>query len=117
AQRWPILQVAEHTQPSALNPAVSLRWAYGSLLPQAPRSRHDCLASRTRAFTGAQQAKPGQIEFAAGEVLCLYEFSTKVTRIEGHCASQRPARQDREFARLGGVRAIHPNVRVIAVFA
>jgi len=63
------------------------------------------------AFTGAQQTKPGQIELAAGGVLFLDEVSdltpvaqAKVLRVI----------QEREFRRLGGLRAIQTNVRMIA---
>jgi two-component system NtrC family response regulator len=63
------------------------------------------------AFTGAQQAKAGQIELASGGVLFLDEVS-----------EMRPAAQakllrflqEREFQRLGGTRLLKANVRVIA---
>src|SRR6202049_127740 len=63
------------------------------------------------AFTGAQQAKPGQIELAAGGVLFLdagggmsLSAQAKVLRVL----------QEREFQRLGGTRPLKANVRVIA---
>jgi transcriptional regulator with PAS, ATPase and Fis domain len=63
------------------------------------------------AFTGAQQAKPGQIELAAGGVLFLDEV--------GEMSSSAQAKflrvlQEREFQRLGGTRPLKANVRVIA---
>jgi len=63
------------------------------------------------AFTGAQLAKPGQIELAAGGVLFLDEV--------GEMSSSAQAKflrvlQEREFQRLGGTRPLRANVRVIA---
>jgi transcriptional regulator with GAF, ATPase, and Fis domain len=63
------------------------------------------------AFTGAAQAKPGQIELAAGGVLFLDEVA------EMSLASQAKilrVLQEREFQRLGGTRALTADVRVIA---
>jgi DNA-binding NtrC family response regulator len=62
------------------------------------------------AFTGANQAKPGQIELASGGVLFLDEVS------EMSPASQAKLLrflQEREFQRVGGTRLIKANVRVI----
>ena len=63
------------------------------------------------AFTGAGQAKPGQIEMASGGVLFLDEV--------GEMSIQAQAKflrvlQEREFQRLGGTRPMKANVRVIA---
>jgi Nif-specific regulatory protein len=63
------------------------------------------------AFTGAQHAKPGQIEQAAGGVLFLDEV--------GEMSPQAQAKflrvlQEREFQRLGGTRVLKANVRVVA---
>jgi two-component system NtrC family response regulator len=63
------------------------------------------------AFTGAQHAKPGQIELAAGGVLFLDEV-TEMT--PGAQAKFLRVLQEREFVRLGGTRPVHANVRVIA---
>jgi transcriptional regulator with PAS, ATPase and Fis domain len=63
------------------------------------------------AFTGAQQAKPGQIELAAGGVLFLDEVGEMTPAAQ---AKFLRVLQEREFLRLGGVRAIRANVRVIA---
>lgn len=63
------------------------------------------------AFTGANQAKPGQIELASAGVLFLDEVS------EMSPASQAKLLrflQEREFQRVGGTRLIKANVRVIA---
>jgi transcriptional regulator with PAS, ATPase and Fis domain len=63
------------------------------------------------AFTGAQQAKPGQIELAAGGVLFLDEVSEMTPAAQ---AKVLRVLQEREFRRLGGLRGIQANVRVIA---
>jgi transcriptional regulator with PAS, ATPase and Fis domain len=63
------------------------------------------------AFTGAQQAKPGQIELASGGVLFLDEVSEMSPSAQ---AKFLRVLQEREFQRLGGVRPLKANVRVIA---
>ena len=63
------------------------------------------------AFTGAQQAKPGQIELAGGGVLFLDEVSEMSPSAQ---AKFLRVLQEREFQRLGGVRPQRANVRVIA---
>jgi DNA-binding NtrC family response regulator len=63
------------------------------------------------AFTSAQQAKPGQIELAAGGVLFLDEVSEMSLSAQ---AKFLRVLQEREFQRLGGMRTIKANIRVIA---
>ena len=63
------------------------------------------------AFTGAQQAKPGQIELAAGGVLFLDEVSEMSLSAQ---AKFLRVLQEREFQRLGGTRLLKANIRVIA---
>src|SRR4029077_17761883 len=63
------------------------------------------------AFTGAQQAKPGQIELAARGVLFLDEVSEMSLSAQ---AKFLRFVQEREFQRLGGTRTQKANVRVIA---
>jgi transcriptional regulator with PAS, ATPase and Fis domain len=63
------------------------------------------------AFTGAQQSKPGQIELAAGGVLFLDEVTEMTPAAQ---AKFLRVLQEREFLRLGGTRAVHVDVRVIA---
>jgi transcriptional regulator with PAS, ATPase and Fis domain len=63
------------------------------------------------AFTGAQQAKPGQIELAAGGVLFLDEVAEMTPSAQ---AKFLRVLQEREFLRLGGTRPIQANIRVIA---
>jgi transcriptional regulator with PAS, ATPase and Fis domain len=63
------------------------------------------------AFTGAQQAKPGQIELAAGGVLFLDEVSEMTPAAQ---AKILRVLEEREFRRLGGIRVVRANVRVVA---
>jgi transcriptional regulator with PAS, ATPase and Fis domain len=63
------------------------------------------------AFTGAHQAKPGQIELASGGVLFLDEVSEMSPSAQ---AKFLRVLQEREFHRLGGTRVQRANVRVIA---
>src|SRR5688572_24151147 len=63
------------------------------------------------AFTGAQQAKPGQIELAAGGVLFLDEVSEMTLAAQ---AKFLRVLQEREFQRLGGTRLLKANIRVVA---
>src|SRR6185295_16266884 len=63
------------------------------------------------AFTGAYQAKPGQIELAAGGVLFLDEVTEMSPAAQ---AKFLRVLQEREFLRLGGTRPVRVNVRVIA---
>jgi transcriptional regulator with PAS, ATPase and Fis domain len=63
------------------------------------------------AFTGAQQAKPGQIELAAGGVLFLDEVTEMTPAAQ---AKLLRVLQEREFLRLGGTRPVRVNIRVIA---
>ena len=63
------------------------------------------------AFTGAQQAKAGQIELASTGVLFLDEVSEMSPMAQ---AKLLRVLQEREFQRLGGTRLVQANVRVIA---
>jgi transcriptional regulator with PAS, ATPase and Fis domain len=63
------------------------------------------------AFTGAQHAKPGQIELASGGVLFLDEVTEMPPAAQ---AKILRVLQEREFVRLGGTRPVKTNVRVIA---
>ena len=63
------------------------------------------------AFTSAQQAKPGQIELAAGGVLFLDEVTEMSLAAQ---AKFLRVLQEREFQRLGGTRMLKANIRVIA---
>jgi transcriptional regulator with PAS, ATPase and Fis domain len=63
------------------------------------------------AFTGANQAKAGQIELASTGVLFLDEVSEMSPMAQ---AKLLRVLQEREFRRLGGTRPVKVNVRVIA---
>ena len=63
------------------------------------------------AFTSAQQAKPGQIELAAGGVLFLDEVTEMSLAAQ---AKFLRVLQEREFQRLGATRTLKANIRVIA---
>jgi transcriptional regulator with GAF, ATPase, and Fis domain len=63
------------------------------------------------AFTGAVQAKPGQIELASGGVLFLDEVSEMSLSAQ---AKFLRVLQDHEFQRLGGTRSLNANIRVVA---
>ena len=63
------------------------------------------------AFTSAHQAKPGQIELAAGGVLLLDEVTEMSLAAQ---AKFLRVLQEREFQRLGGTRLLKANIRVIA---
>jgi PAS domain S-box-containing protein len=63
------------------------------------------------AFTGATQAKPGQLEQAAGGVLFLDEVGEMSLPVQ---AKFLRLLQEREFQRLGGTRTLKANVRVVA---
>ena len=63
------------------------------------------------AFTGAHQAKPGQVELASGGVLFLDEVTEMSLSAQ---AKFLRVLQEREFQRLGGTRLVKANIRVIA---
>ena len=63
------------------------------------------------AFTGADRAKPGQIEQASGGVLFLDEVAEMTAAGQ---AKLLRVLQEREFQRLGGTRVVKANVRVVA---
>jgi two-component system NtrC family response regulator len=63
------------------------------------------------AFTSAHQAKPGQIELAAGGVLFLDEVSEMSLSAQ---AKFLRVLQEHEFQRLGATRALKANIRVVA---
>src|SRR6267142_2499189 len=63
------------------------------------------------AFTGAHQAKAGQLELASTGVLFLDEVSEMSPMAQ---AKLLRVLQEREFQRLGGTRLVKANVRVIA---
>ena len=62
------------------------------------------------AFTGALQAKPGQIEVASGGVLFLDEVGEMSRSSQ---AKLLRVIQEREFQRLGATRTLKANVRIV----
>jgi transcriptional regulator with PAS, ATPase and Fis domain len=63
------------------------------------------------AFTGAANAKPGEFELAAGGTLFLDEIGELPLVIQ---AKLLRVLQEREFKRLGGIRTLKADVRIIA---
>jgi transcriptional regulator with GAF, ATPase, and Fis domain len=63
------------------------------------------------AFTGAQAARPGRIEQAAGGVLFLDEVAELSAGVQ---AKFLRVLQEREYQRLGGTRTLRADVRVLA---
>jgi transcriptional regulator with GAF, ATPase, and Fis domain len=63
------------------------------------------------AFTGAVQAKPGQLELAAGGVLFLDEVGEMSASAQ---AKVLRVIQEREFQRVGGTRTLRADVRLVA---
>jgi transcriptional regulator with GAF, ATPase, and Fis domain len=88
-------------------PFVALNCA---ALPE-PLLESELLGFERGAFTGAMQAKPGQLEQAAGGVLFLDEVGEMSLSAQ---AKFLRVLQEREFQRLGGTRTLKANVRVVA---
>ena len=63
------------------------------------------------AFTGAYRDKPGKLELAAKGTLMLDEIGEVPLRLQ---AKLLHILQDGEFARVGGERVLHTDVRVVA---
>jgi DNA-binding NtrC family response regulator len=63
------------------------------------------------AFTNAHQAKPGQIELAAGGVLFLDEVGDMSKAAQ---AKLLRVLQEREFQRVGGTRTLKADIRILA---
>ena len=78
---------------------------------RCPTARAELFGYERGAFTGAHQAKAGQIEPASGGVLFLDEVSEMSLSAQ---AKFLRFLQEREFQRLGGTRTLKANVRVIA---
>jgi transcriptional regulator with PAS, ATPase and Fis domain len=102
-----VARVIHRASPRRCGPFVAINCA---ALPEA-LLESELFGFERGAFTGAHQAKPGQIELAAGGVLFLDEVS-ELTPVAQ--AKVLRVLQEREFLRLGGRRAIRADVRVIA---
>ena len=93
--------------PRRRRPFVAINCA---ALPEQP-FESELFGFERGAFTGARQAKPGQIELASGGVPFLDEFTEMTPAAQ---AKFLRVLQEREFVRLGGTRPVKANVRVIA---
>src|SRR5713226_2684164 len=102
-----VARVIHRASPRRCGPFVAINCA---ALPEA-LLESELFGFERGAFTGAHQAKPGQIEVAGGGVLFLDEVS-ELTPVAQ--AKVLRVLEEREFRRLGGIRAIRANVRVIA---
>ncbi len=102
-----IARLVHRASPRKAGPFVALNCA--ALPEQLLES--ELFGHERGAFTGAQQAKPGQIELASGGVLFLDEVSEMSLPAQ---AKFLRVLQEREFQRLGGTRLLTANVRVIA---
>jgi len=97
----------QHASPRKNGPFVAINCA---VLPEH-LFESELFGYERGAFTGAQQAKAGQIELASTGVLFLDEVSEMSPMAQ---AKLLRVLQEREFRRLGGTRLVKANVRVIA---
>jgi transcriptional regulator with PAS, ATPase and Fis domain len=97
----------QHASPRKNGPFVAINCA---ALPEQ-LFESELFGYERGAFTGAQQAKAGQIELASTGVLFLDEVSEISPMAQ---AKLLRVLQEREFRRLGGTRLVKANVRVIA---
>jgi len=102
-----VARVIHGASPRRRGPFVAINCA---ALPE-PLLESELFGYERGAFTGAHQAKPGQIELAASGVLFLDEVSDLTPAAQ---AKILRVLEEREFVRLGGTRAIRANVRFIA---
>jgi len=102
-----IARIVHRASPRSRGPFVALNCA--ALPEQLLES--ELFGYERGAFTGAQQAKPGQLELASGGVLFLDEVSEMSPSAQ---AKFLRVLQEREFQRLGGTRPLKANIRVIA---
>jgi len=102
-----VARFIHRASPRSRGPFVAINCA---ALPE-PLLESELFGFERGAFTGAHQTKPGQIEMAAGGVLFLDEVSEMSPAAQ---AKLLRVLQEREFRRLGGLRVIRANVRVIA---
>jgi formate hydrogenlyase transcriptional activator len=102
-----VARYIHHASSRATGPFVALNCA--ALPEQLLES--ELFGYERGAFTGAQQAKPGQIELAAGGVLFLDEVAEMSPSSQ---AKFLRVLQEREFQRLGSTHTLKADVRVIA---
>jgi transcriptional regulator with PAS, ATPase and Fis domain len=97
----------QHASPRKNGPFVAINCA---ALPEQ-LFESELFGYERGAFTGAQQAKAGQIELASTGVLFLDEVSEISPMAQ---AKLLRVLEEREFRRLGSTRLVKANVRVIA---
>jgi transcriptional regulator with GAF, ATPase, and Fis domain len=102
-----VARFVHRASPRSGGPFVALNCA---ALPE-PLLESELFGFERGAFTGAQQAKPGQIEQAAGGVLFLDEVAEMSPSAQ---AKFLRVLQEREFQRLGSTRTLNANIRVVA---
>jgi transcriptional regulator with GAF, ATPase, and Fis domain len=102
-----VARFIHRASPRSGGPFVALNCA---ALPE-PLLESELFGFERGAFTGAQQAKPGQIEQAAGGVLFLDEVAEMSPSAQ---AKFLRVLQEREFQRLGSTRTLKANIRVVA---
>jgi transcriptional regulator with GAF, ATPase, and Fis domain len=102
-----VARYIHRTSPRAGGPFVALNCA--ALPDQLLES--ELFGHEKGAFTGAGQAKPGQIERAARGVLFLDEVGEMSLSAQ---AKLLRVLQEKEFQRLGGTRVLTANVRIVA---
>jgi transcriptional regulator with GAF, ATPase, and Fis domain len=102
-----VARLIHHNSPRKHGPFVAINCA---ALPET-LLESELFGYERGAFTGANFAKSGQIELAAGGVLFLDEVSEMSPSAQ---AKFLRVLQEREFQRLGGTRPVKANVRVIA---
>jgi len=102
-----VARFLHRASPRSGGPFVALNCA---ALPE-PLLESELFGYERGAFTGALQAKPGQIEQAGGGVLFLDEVGEMSPAAQ---AKFLRVLQEREYQRLGGTRIMKANVRVVA---
>jgi transcriptional regulator with GAF, ATPase, and Fis domain len=102
-----IARSIHRASPRAAGPFVALNCA---ALPEH-LLESELFGHERGAFTGAVQAKPGQMELAAGGVLFLDEVAEMSLSAQ---AKFLRVLQEREFQRLGGTKTLSADVRFIA---
>ncbi|HEX3531030.1 MAG TPA: sigma-54-dependent Fis family transcriptional regulator [Thermoanaerobaculia bacterium] len=102
-----VARFLHRASPRAAGPFVALNCA--ALPEQLLES--ELFGSEKGAFTGATATRPGRIEQAAGGVLFLDEVGEMSLAVQ---AKLLRVLQEREFQRLGGLRPLKADVRVVA---
>ncbi len=102
-----VARLVHHGSPRSRKPLVAINCA--ALPEQLLES--ELFGHERGAFTGAIATKIGRLEQAAGGTLFLDEIAEMSPAVQSKFLR---VLEEREFQRLGGTRAIHADVRVIA---